>query len=387
MTTPRERGVRHMASALGEVGVMEQQSGEWEADVFCLSKYAKHLRAHGVDDVAREAVGMRGRVREAQGLDDFTQFVDVIDRGLVGGYNDVTVPTTYDRIGFRADTKDFSTRHDYQINVPRILTRVAPNGAYLSANAADTQYAYTTNKYGNTWSVHWEAWLRDSRDLGLFRTMMQTWGLSARYTAEYVFTQEWAGDTSVLFTGGHGNYVSGATTNLSITSLETGIATIRQMTDPSGNTSPYMGPLYLVVPPGLEATANAIIDSPDIVIAGTAGTVTRMGNMNSLRGAATVVVNHFLPVIDTTQGTTAWYLFCDPRLRPAVRYGHVTGYDQPELFVRSSNARALAASMAAGNEDPFGGSFDTDSIDFKLRYTFGADQLDYRGAYMSKGAA
>ena len=40
-----------------------------------------------------------------------------------------------------------------------------------------------------------------------------------------------------------------------------------------------------------------------------------------------------------------------------------------------------------GASDPFEGTWLSDDIEFKLRFTFGADQLDYRGAIMMKGAA
>ena len=51
---------------------------------------------------------------------------------------------------------------------------------------------------------------------------------------------------------------------------------------------------------------------------------TKSAAKNSLKGAATVVVNPLLPVIDRVSGTTAWYLFTDPSWdRPAFRYGHL----------------------------------------------------------------
>ncbi len=138
----------------------------------------------------------------------------------------------------------------------------------------------------------------------------------------------------------------------------------------------YTGPLLLVVPPALEWTANRLVKS-----ATTQGGDTNVADNNPMFGAATVVVNPFLPVLDTTNGDTAWYLFCAPQLRPAVRYGYLRGYENPEVWVKDSDARAMMNS----SDDPFAGSFATDDIAFKLRFTFGTGLVDWRGALMSDG--
>ena len=133
------------------------------------------------------------------------------------------------------------------------------------------------------------------------------------------------------------------------------------------------------MPPGLELTARQIVNSTLVV----SGAGAARPELNMVAGAVNIVVDAFLPSIDTTQGTTAWYLFCDPRIRPAIRYGFLEGFEEPEIFVKAGEAQRLFG----GNADPFDGTFLTDDIEFKLRFMFGADQVDYRGAYMSTGAA
>jgi hypothetical protein len=133
------------------------------------------------------------------------------------------------------------------------------------------------------------------------------------------------------------------------------------------------------VPPNLRFTAADILESDAIARIATGD---RLGTKNVLKGACNLEVNHFLPTLDATNGTTAWYLFCDPSVRPALRYGYLQGYEQPEIWVRDSDVRRLDGAIGS----PYDGSFLVDGVAFKLRTTFGADRVNYRGGYASTGA-
>jgi hypothetical protein len=54
------------------------------------------------------------------------------------------------------------------------------------------------------------------------------------------------------------------------------------------------------------------------------------------------------------------------------------------VYVREGDARPL---MGGGGVDPFDGDFLSDEIEFKLRFTFGVDEADWRGGYKSTGEA
>ena len=324
------------------------------------------------------------RVKEVMTTSDFGFMADLIDRGVMAGYMDQVVPATFTTLGYRRDTKELARAggkgqgKDYQINAPRLIPPVREKGEYLPIDPDDTYYSFKTYKYGCQWDISWEAWLNDNRDLNLLGDYPQSWGMSAMYTREYLFTQAFAANAT-FFTDAQGNLNDDAGGALSATSLAAAIVAIRGLADPAGNVGSYAGPLYLVVPPSLEFTARAIVGSPNL-ITGANGT---LSEFNPMYNAVQVVVNHFLPTIDAVQGTIGWYLFCDPRIRPAVRYGFLAGYEEPEIFIKAADAQRLAG----GSGDPFDGSFLDDDIAFKLRFTFGANLVDYRGAYWSKGTA
>jgi len=326
-----------------------------------LSRYAEAVRA--------------GRVQEVQTTSDFAHLADLVDRGVKQGYLNDMVPITWETLGWRRDAADFRPVRDYEINAARIIPAVAEKGEYLPIDPELSSYEFTLRKYGCQWDLTWEAWLSDQRDLSLLGDYPASWGLSARYTREYLFTASWAANTT-LFTAPQGNLIDDPL-DLDGDGLAAGITAIRNFTDPAGNVSVYPGPLFLVVPPALEYNARRLVDST-----GMSGAAADVATNNPLYGAATVIVNPFLPVVDTGgNADTTWYLFASPRIRPAVRYGYLRGYENPEIWVKDSDARAMMNS----SDDPFAGSFATDDIAFKLRFTFGTGLVDWRGALMSDG--
>lgn len=337
---------------------------------------ASEGRLVNVCEFARKLRNGDARVAETMTTSDFAHFADLIDRGLAVGYTDNDIPVSYETIGARRDTISFETATDYRANRARRIARVAEKGQYLPRNPSEESFDFRTWKYGDQFDISWEAWLRDGRDLSMINDLYldaSAYGRDVRYTREWDFTEAYAANAT-FFTLARGNLLALA---LSEDNFGTALATLKNFTDPAGNVSPYIGPIYLVVPPALEGTARRILNSGIVVARGDTDTI--IGNANVWQGAATLIVNPFLPAVDTTTGTTAWYLFCAPSIRPAVRYGFLRGYEQPEVFVRDSDARALMG----GGDDPFAGSFLTDDISFKVRMTWGADTMDWRGALMS----
>jgi len=338
----------------------------------------------GCIELGRYAEAVRqGRVQEVQTTSDFSFMADTIDRGVKQGYLTEDIPAIYETIGWRRDQRTFEDAKDYEINAARLIPTVPEKGEYLPIDPTISSYTFHMRKYGCQWDVSWEAWLRDGRDLGLLQDVPSAWGLSAKYTRAYLFSGLYAANAT-LFAADQGNLLSAAdfasgTADLTAANLAEAITTLRNFTDPAGNVAVYAGPIYLVVPSSLEFTAKAIVNSPQVQQQATVA----MPVSNAMYQAAQVQVDPFLQAVDAVTGATAWYLFADPRLRPAVRYGFVAGYEQPEIFVKESSARALMG----GGSDPFAGSFATDDIELKLRFTWGQGLVDWRGAVMVDGAA
>lgn len=343
----------------------------------------RFIRISSLAKRARESAFRSGRVQEVMSTSDFTFMADLIDRGTMVSYLDESVPILYPALGKRRDTTTLAragSGHgvDYRLNAARLVPQVDEGGEYLSIDPSDESFEAHTYKYGCSWSLTWEAWLSDNRDLGLLMDYPQSFGLSARYTQQYLFTDKYA-NSATLFTGAHGNLMSGAGSQLDGANLATAINAIRHFADPAGNVSVYTGPLYLVVPDSLEYTARPLVESTIITTGNTASVPVN----NPVFRSVSVYVDPFLEAVSDANGTTAWYLFADPRFRPALRYGFLRGYETPGVYVREGDARPLMGSGV----DPFDGDFLSDEIEFKLRFTFGVDEADWRGGYKSTGEA
>lgn len=335
----------------------------------------------GTINVSRFAEARRARAEEVQTRSDFDSMADLIDRGVHAGYISESVPTTFQTIGKRRDTMDLAGSpgggrgRDYTLHAPRVIPVVPEKGEYKPIDAQEDHYEFLTYKFGCQWDISWEAYLRDNRDLGLLMDYPMNWGLSARYTQQYVFTSTFAANAT-FFTDARGNYAEGADTALDEDSLDEALTMLQSFRDPSGNVIPYAGRVYLVVPPALERTGRQLLNATFTLN----GANVQLSNL--VNNTAELIVDPFLPAIDGASGDTAWYLFCDPQLRPAMRYGYLAGHEQPEIFVKAAEVQALVT----GEEDPFDGTFLSDDIEFKLRFTYGADTVDYRGAVMMKGS-
>lgn len=333
-------------------------------------------------DIRKYAEAVRdGKVDEVMTVSDFTHMATVIDRSVALGYTESAIPTTFDILGYRYDTVSFETGNSYRLDRVKTIPRVSEKGKYLPNDPNEESFSFITYKYGEQLDFSWEAYLRDRRDLSLLQSLTQSmsaWGASVQYTREQLFTAAWA-QNATLFANSHNDPDGNALTNsdnllastaLTEANFSVALTALKTFDGPSGNIEPYAGPVYLVVPASLEGTARRIINSQQTIVAG--DTDINIGSYNPAYNAATVIVPPFLEGYSSTD----WYLFAAPAIRPAVRYGFVVGEEQPKVWVKDSDARSLMD----GSEDPFAGSFDSDDIEFKLRMTFGADLIDWRGA-------
>jgi len=349
---------------------------------------ARDLR--GMCNISRLAEAYRkGRLAETQTTDSFTFMADVIDRSTRAGYLKPVIEPIFPQISWKRNFKTFEEGTTYYLSADHELPQVPEKGEYPPMDPEDAHEHFRGAKYGAQWDISWEAWLRDQRDMQMLAEYPRAFGMMARYTQALEFTRLYASN-AVLFALNHDgvaandNIWDAAASALTAATLTTVIGNIRgaaEWVDPQGNPCPYGGPLTLVVPPDLEFQARNLVGSPVVALSGV--TDVMMGNANPLYGAAKVVVDQLLPYVDANHGNTGWYLFCDPQMRPAVRHGFLDGYEEPQIWVRESEARALVS----GVSDPFDGSFSTDDIEFKVRMTFGCGIVDWRGGYFCTGIA
>lgn len=331
--------------------------------------------------------------QESMSTSDFTLlFGDVIDRQLLASYQ--TRPVQWPSMAKRGRVRDFRTVKRYTLDGGEaVLDPVKELAPYTARAVTDGSYSYAVGKYGDMISISWETLVND--DLDAMADLPTKLGNAARRTEERfaaaLFSGS-AGPNATFFSTAHKNVINatvtgtGAPTNppLTIQGLQYGLQTMGQQVDADG------GPIYvegvtLVVPPALEVAANNIVNATEIMAATGGGDGTGNDQLrvtNWMRNRVTVSVNPWLPIINTTNGNSAWYLFADPSVgRPAMEIGFLIGHETPELWVKSPNAQRVGGGPVAPEE----GDFEHDAVQYRVRHVVGGTLMDYKSSIASNG--
>ena len=331
----------------------------------------------------REGQIARARFAEAMSTSDFPLLLGgIVDRTLLGGYREC--PSSYEMwCSINRNVSDFRQLSRTFVDMEDgVLGQVAQKEEYPAANATEGQYLYSVQKYGRRFPFTWEAFINDN--LGGLQNSPLAFGRAARRTTERFATSlicDAAGPAAAFFNLANGNLVApGANSALSVASLTAAANLMSQMSD-TGNEPIVNDPAVLVVPPSLKITALQIVNALQIraQTAGgaDAGGAQQLDTVNLFQNLKIAIAPYISRVITAgTVGRTAWFLAADPAQaeRPAVELGFLQGHEEPQMFMKNSNA----TSIGGGDASAFGGDFDTDSIEFKVRHVVGGTLMDPR---------
>lgn len=331
--------------------------------------------------------------KEAMSRPDFNYlFGDVIDRQLLAAYQ--TRAAQWPAYAKRGRVRDFRTVKRYTLDGGEaVLNKVKELAPYKVRSVTDGAYEYAVEKYGDKIGVSWESLVND--DLDALADLPTRLGNAARRTEERfsaALFSDSSGPNSTFFATGNRNIINttvvGSTVTpnppLSITALQLAMQVLMQQRDADG------GPIYvegmtLVVPPALMVPAQNILNATQIMAATGGGDGTGNDQLltnNWMRNQLTLVTNPWLPLINTTSGNTAWYIFANPAVgRPAMEVGFLQGHEKPELWVRSPNA----VRVGGGTVGPEEGDFDHDAVEYRVRMVLGGTLMDPKSAVASSG--
>lgn len=375
------------------------------------------------------------RFQEAMTISDFPgYFGDVIDRQVLANYAET--PYTWSAYCKRATLMDFRLtklfRFDRGASVldgPIIPNSYGASGAgptgieqvseYPMRYRVATNYTDQLYKFGARMDFAWEVLIND--DLDMLKDTPALFGRAARRTEEKRATELYVssgGPNATFFSTANSNLVTNSasqfpfvTTNnppLSVTSLAWALQIAAMQRDLDGE--PISVDMWtLVVPPALDITARNILQATNIWMNDQGGTLATFGSGatanaqsaqrlltdNWARGRVRPALNYYLPVVNTTSGNTAWYLFANPDSgRPALQQSFLRSQPAPQMFMKSPNAVVIGEGrMGPGSSmpgsalaNPMDGDFDTDAIMYKIRHVLGGTLLDPIMAVASSGA-
>lgn len=391
-----------------------------------------------VDAAMRGDYWARGRLREALTTSDFsTLFGDVLDRSVLANYAET--PYSWSAYIKRATISDFRLAKIFRVDRgasvldgplnPNITTGQRGSGPtgleqvseYPMRYRTASQYTDQLYKFGARMDFSWETLIND--DLDALKDTPALFGRAARRTEEERATKLYTSSTgpnATFYSNTNKNLVN--TTNLpnlttyygvnnnpklSINALQAAMVLMMLQVDEDGEPISIEG-ATLVVPPGLKITAMNILNATQVWANDQGGTVSNLGpntastslqrliTDNWAKSIVKLAVNYYAPIVNTTTGNSAWYLFADPNLgRPAAQLSFLRGHESPELFMKLPNSVAIGegqmgpgAGVVPGtsNANPMEGDFETDSIAYKIRHVLGGTLLDPIMSVASTGA-
>lgn len=261
------------------------------------------------------------------------------------------------------------------------LAKVKEGAEYSARGVSEAEYEFSVEKYGARIPLTWEMLVND--DLDAFRDLPTRLATAARETEDITATgaliaANGNGVNTNFFKAGNGN----APTALPLTSdnLETALTVIKTRKDVDGRPVILNGAV-LMVPPALEMTARRILEAVEVrrVVGGDT-----FVEPNYLRGVIRLVVNPWLSVVNTgAKSATTWFVLPDPnRPRPAVVAAFLRGHEAPDLRTKADAGN----SVGGGSLSPEEGSFDNDTIQYRVRHVLGAATVIPTETYVSNGS-
>ena len=360
------------------------------------------------------------RFQEAMSIGDFPNlFADIIDRSVLANY--LETPYTWNMIANQATVNNFLPVKRFRVDGGTgLLGPVGANSGNLINSGGlipldqgsnypedylqvPSPYTYQLFKRGKRMPFFWETLVND--DLNALKDTPARFGRGARREEEYFVTALFA-NNSTFYSNANKNIVNIANSSsnftinnpaLTITALQQAIVVMMQQLDTTGQPISIEA-MTLVVPPSLKTIAMNILNTDYVWMADQGGTQQINGSnlsatvaqqlhaMNWAKNIVRLAVNYYLPIVDTSHGTSGWYLFSNPESgRPAIEYGVLRGHEGPELMMKLPNSVAIGeGTMGPGpgifpgtsEMSPLEGDFDTDSIHYKIRTVKGGTLID-----------
>lgn len=280
--------------------------------------------------------------------------LDAANKTLLAAYDEaaVTYPSWVRTAPSAPDFKTLNRVRFGELSDPKI---VPENDEYPETSASDNKESYRVEKYGQIFSISMEAIVND--DLNAISRIPAMQGNAMRRKINKVVyailtSNPNLSDGIALFHAtSHGANLDA--TALAEGALDTGFNVMMTQAGLDSGTILNIQPRFLIVPAGLSATAERLVTGGVV-----AATVANLPLYGSGRPRPLTVISE--GQLDGTS-TTGWYLAADPGQVDTIELSFLRGEESPVL------------EREAG--------FTTDSVKYKVRQSFAAKAIDFRGLY------
>lgn len=288
---------------------------------------------------------------------------NIANKELLEGY--MQEDNAWTEIAAVKSVPDFKQITSYRMLDDMAYELLPKGGRMKHATTGEQTFTRQVRTYAKMYSITREDIVND--DLGAFDALRDVIGRGAAIKMNDVFWTTFM-DNATFFTSGNSNYIEGGTTNLGTdgVGLSLGIKKFREMRSPSADGSKRVGgppPTILLVPPELEATAEALYTARNSAAVKVSETNIHAGKYRP------VVVPWLSDSAYTGYSSTAWYLFRAPNSAMApIVVSFLDGVQTPTVETADAD-------------------FDQLGIQFRGYHDFGVDKFETLAGIKSKGAA
>ena len=304
-----------------------------------------------------ERISTGGFFMKAQEAWATTDFPNVLLNALTKKLIQDWTETNYqylEKIYTKAVVGDFKTQDRVRMGYLPALSSVAEAGPFVEiAKPTDELIQYTVAKYGNLLTVSEETIRND--DLGKMMQIPSRMARAGRATlAQYITNffnnnPNYQPDAVAWFAAAHNNIAIAA---LSSAALDAAQQALQQQTEKNSLLPLNFRLDWLMVPPALYPSARQINRNPT----GTNNWYQRFGENDE-----NIFVNPFLTDVDD------WYAGAFPDQAPILEMGFLDGFDMPQIFL--------------ANLPTQGTMFTNDQLQYKVKFVFAGNILDFRPVY------
>lgn len=288
---------------------------------------------------------------------------NVANKGLIAAYTAVEV--VWNKFCAVRNHGDFKVHTRYRMDSTGAFKKVGPDGELKHIGLTDSSFTNQLGTFGAIISLTRQMMIND--DLGAFMDIPAMLGRLAALRVEEAAFVLLLSNPSSFFGTGNKNYVTGASSALSITSITTAEQKFRDQTD--GNNKPVLvSPKTLLTGSGLAVTAENLFAEKLLIADGVPTTSASLKpNRNPHAGKYPPVTSPYVnntAITDqdgaaiTGQSSTAWWLFADPGVRAAIAVAFLNGQQTPTIESAQTDFNTLGMQwrgyhdFGVGMEDP-----------------------------------
>ncbi|MCK4375007.1 MAG: Mu-like prophage major head subunit gpT family protein, partial [Candidatus Brocadiae bacterium] len=284
---------------------------------------------------------------------------DAANKVLLAAYREA--PATWASFAKAVDVNDFKTTHGLRVSAIGNMEPVPPDGEIKHGVLTEADIPFSVATFGKMLRVTRQTIIND--DMGFLNDLTAAYGRMARRGLNDLVWGVVMANAGDFFSAANANLETGATSALDIDALAAAVLAMRKQRDADDNDLD-IAPAVLSVPPELEVTARAILESIELQ----AASGDPMGN--ALKGIAKLEVEPRLSNTAkfTTASTTAWYLWASPQ-DAALIVAFLKGQREPTVENLGLQAEA-----------------NTLGLSLRVYFDYGSSLGDHRAAVKSAGA-